>query len=347
MTSNNRENTSDSGIRDAEGHEPHPSLIDGIFTALFPPAYYKIDEKIKIPKGSQSQMRIGAVISLVTAMIAFALLCFYFSTLTVTESLVSGTMKEGYNCTLLRPKVGVKYLSAFNSSENAQYTGTVMSYDECVTYLSSQDLCSDANRYDYMGVSGIPTSPKYTPLFIFPSGAAVYATVTNPNYFGKLSFPNQSISDAAFPRSPNSPPSSATLVETGGNGERYFMVSRTEGNGGVEGMNVINAIDMSPAPITPLPGASYRQFYDNSLEIFFFFEYDSPLQTGTSLSMGAYYSNPTTLVTSKFLTPASSNNHFHVSGDHHFDIDMSILINDVATYTTSWNFPIFCVLTMV
>ena len=102
----------------------HPSLADSVLTAAFPPAYYSIDEKIKIPKGSQLQMRLGTLVSLVVAMISFALLCYYFSTLSLLENIVSGVAKEGYNCTILRPKVGVKYLSPAEGAENAQYTGT-------------------------------------------------------------------------------------------------------------------------------------------------------------------------------------------------------------------------------
>jgi hypothetical protein len=44
-----------------------------------------------------------------------------------------------------------------NTSENAQFSGSEMTFEQCVSYLDKHDVCDDANLYKYISVAGVST----------------------------------------------------------------------------------------------------------------------------------------------------------------------------------------------
>ena len=66
---------------------------------------------------------------------------------------IFGSILPGGSCQVLSPRKGMVILS--NTSENAQFSGSKLAFEECVSYLDEHHVCSDDNLYKYISVAGV------------------------------------------------------------------------------------------------------------------------------------------------------------------------------------------------
>ncbi len=100
-----------------------------------PPSYYHITKTMKF--GANTKWAFIIVMSLTSA--AFGVFLWYFSTLTVTETVVSNTLLDGYDCSILSPLSGITYFSA-TTSENGQFRSAKLTSDQCVDLLTNLNV---------------------------------------------------------------------------------------------------------------------------------------------------------------------------------------------------------------
>lgn len=137
------------------------SLLLTVIDSLLPPSYFKTDEKYIKPKAPYNVLITSATMTLTVTPLAFALLFWYFSSVAyvidtrISETYLTGTYAEDcingglsavkcdpWQCDVLHPRVGSRYVSTSNS-ENMQFTGSYMRFDECVNYLQDRGVCDE------------------------------------------------------------------------------------------------------------------------------------------------------------------------------------------------------------
>lgn len=126
---------------------------------VFPDYFFKTNPSVLHRKAPLHVALRVLFLQFIIVLIALAWFLWYFSELTQKETLVSSTVKDGYLCEVLRPLTGTSYrdgLGSLNSSENGQFSGSSMNYEECVEYLQSHHVCN--HTYDYISVVGIGNS---------------------------------------------------------------------------------------------------------------------------------------------------------------------------------------------
>ena len=133
--------------------------LTDILARLFPDYFFKTNPSVLHRKAPLHVALRVLLLQFIIVLIALALFLWYFSELTQKETVVSSTVKDGYFCEVLRPLTGTSYrdgLGSLNSSENGQFSGSSMNYEECVEYLQSHYVCN--HTYDYISVVGIGNS---------------------------------------------------------------------------------------------------------------------------------------------------------------------------------------------
>lgn len=153
------------------GHHHHHHHIAPSKTAFIarylPPHFFKQQERVPIAPVKQVLASFG--FELVCCALSFALMAYYFSTQSTQAVVVSPTVLDGYNCSVLNPKKGVVYYSA-DSSENGQFASPFMRKDECVSLLKSSQVCEAGVRQDHLSVLGV----------VNPNNSIFYQ---NPSYY--------------------------------------------------------------------------------------------------------------------------------------------------------------------
>lgn len=99
--------------------------------------------------------------TVITAVIVFAVLGWYFNSQTTTSIVISPTPLSDRDCSTLNAKHGLTFLNSINS-ENAQYAQASESFGSCTSQLKTIDICTvGINPYivissptQYLGANG-------------------------------------------------------------------------------------------------------------------------------------------------------------------------------------------------
>ena len=161
----------DSGLPIREPRSTTTSLLHP-FMRMIPRIYFKPSKEDKVPVAPVSLVVMGSSFDVVAALVAFAVMVWYFATAPTLVTTISSKLLPGQKCSVLNPKSGTVYFSSANS-ENAQFAKpTNLTSQQCIAMLTKLDVCGDGQRLDVINLWGVtnPNNSRY-----FPGGSGYYS----------------------------------------------------------------------------------------------------------------------------------------------------------------------------
>lgn len=168
----------------------------------FPDGYFRSPQEERTMKAPFRALQVSYCSEISACIAVASFFIYYFSAQGTPTVTISNTIIDGQICQVLSPRRDVVYFSKDHSA-NAQFASPYLNFSECVSYVSSHEVCKSGNRIDHLSLLGIknPSNSLFADsgyAAFTPTNVAGLSTTLDVFFGVSSSFPRPDMTQSFF-----------------------------------------------------------------------------------------------------------------------------------------------------